>query len=250
MLRRTPHAAHAFGLTRLGSFVSSADCRVSDNFTDRICRIRCATSCSSGLVQKLKSGKPKPATQPDQHEARRPPPPKKPPPPVAVRRPHSDLARAYACGPPGEGEHSVRSTNRARCAWRERKRNSRLLEGKAQNSTDADVPRHFLATRFAASTARRAVDGSTAANSPSQRRGRYLLVKGSPAGRRSGRAWFCCATRTLRPGTMCQPTWSGSRLPLPRRSHRVRAAATISRVSMETRCRVVPPRWCWLSQPR
>jgi uncharacterized protein len=115
---------------------------MSDSLRDQLLK--------SGLVQKLKSeAKPNPATQPDRREARRPPPPKKPPSPVAIRpEPHEhDLARAYALRARQEKEEHERAQREAeRLAREKRERKQKLtalLEGKAQNSADADVPRHF-----------------------------------------------------------------------------------------------------------
>jgi uncharacterized protein YaiL (DUF2058 family) len=115
---------------------------MSDSLRDQLLK--------SGLVQKLKSeAKPIPAPQADRREARGPPPPRKPPPPVAVRpEPHEhDLARAYALRARQEKEEHERAQREAERISREKKERKQkltaLLEGKAQNSADADVPRHF-----------------------------------------------------------------------------------------------------------
>jgi uncharacterized protein YaiL (DUF2058 family) len=115
---------------------------MSDSLRDQLLK--------SGLVQKLKSeARPNPAMQPDRGKARTPPPPKKPPLPVVVRpEPHEhDLARAYALRARQEKEEHERAQREAERVAREKRERKQklaaLLEGKAQNSADADVPRHF-----------------------------------------------------------------------------------------------------------
>jgi uncharacterized protein YaiL (DUF2058 family) len=116
---------------------------MSDSLRDQLLK--------SGLVQKLKvEAKPnRPAPKPGRHETRKPA--VKPPEPAAqpVRQePHEhDLARAYALRAKQEKEERERTQREAERAAREKKERKQklteLLQGKALNATDADLPRHF-----------------------------------------------------------------------------------------------------------
>jgi uncharacterized protein len=105
----------------------------------------------SGLVQKLKpEAKPVPVARPQQQS--RPPKPQRPampkaPAPNAPAQSEVDLARAYALRAKqekDEREHAQREVERVAREKRERKQKlAALLEGKALNVAEADVPRHF-----------------------------------------------------------------------------------------------------------
>jgi uncharacterized protein YaiL (DUF2058 family) len=123
---------------------------MSDSLRDQLLK--------SGLVQKLKV-EPSPAKP----AARKPGPPSRPPQarqagaprPGAAQRPQDrprskgepDLAQAYAQRARVEREERAlaqREAERVAREKRERKqRIAQLLEGKALNATDADIPRHF-----------------------------------------------------------------------------------------------------------
>jgi uncharacterized protein YaiL (DUF2058 family) len=117
---------------------------MSDSLRDQLLK--------SGLVKKLKAeAKPNRPTPPHgRHDAKRPP-PKRPDatPPAATRQePHEhDLARAYALRAKQEKEDRERAQREAERVAREKKERKQklvdLLQGKAQNATDADMPRHF-----------------------------------------------------------------------------------------------------------
>ena len=116
---------------------------MSDSLRDQLLK--------SGLVQKLRSeARPKPVQQANRREVRRPPPPstRNPPPPVPRPEPHEhDLAQAYALRARQEKEERVRAQREAERVAREKKERKQkltaLLEGSAQNSVEAEVPRHF-----------------------------------------------------------------------------------------------------------
>ncbi len=108
----------------------------------------------SGLVQKLKPEiKPasKPATRPDRSlQPQRPvQAPKRPQTstPKTSAQSEVDLARAYALRARHEKDERDRAQREAESAAREKRERkqklSALLEGKALNSAEADVPRHF-----------------------------------------------------------------------------------------------------------
>jgi len=116
---------------------SLSDADMADSLRDQLLK--------SGLVQKLKSDAKaeraaapvKPKKQPDKPQAQRPKPP-----------PHEmDLAAAYAQRARQEREERERAQREAeRIAREKRERKQKLaslLEGKALNATDADLPRHF-----------------------------------------------------------------------------------------------------------
>ena len=97
----------------------------------------------SGLVQKLKSEAKPP------RPAEKPKPAAKPPVRPAVRQTSAemDLAAAYAQRARQEREEREREQRAAERAAREKKERKQklsvLLDGKALNATDADLPRHF-----------------------------------------------------------------------------------------------------------
>ena len=109
----------------------------------------------SGLVQKLKSeAKPERPVHPSPPPARgsqQPPPPRvqqrTTPAPKATVQSEVDLARAYALRARHEKEERERAQREAESAAREKRERkhklSALLDGKALNSAEADVPRHF-----------------------------------------------------------------------------------------------------------
>ena len=114
---------------------------MSDSLRDQLLK--------SGLVQKLK---PEPAPRPgpsvDRRQSRQPPPPKKPMPAAVRPGPHEhDLARAYALRAKQEKDERDRTQREAERAAREKKERKQklnaLLDGKALNAADAEVPRHF-----------------------------------------------------------------------------------------------------------
>jgi len=95
----------------------------------------------SGLARSLKPDSLKPASRPR---------PAKPQRPVAKRereRAEIDLAKAYAIRDSTERAERERAQREAEQRAREKKerkqRLTALLNGKALNSTDADIPRHF-----------------------------------------------------------------------------------------------------------
>ncbi|HEX6834325.1 MAG TPA: DUF2058 family protein [Rudaea sp.] len=110
----------------------------------------------SGLVKQLKAqekpARDKPRHAPQQHHHKKPAPPSKPQPqPQPQSRPQvptePDLARAYALRARQEKEERDRAQREAERQAREKKerkaRLTALLDGKARNAADADVPRHF-----------------------------------------------------------------------------------------------------------
>jgi uncharacterized protein YaiL (DUF2058 family) len=121
---------------------------MSDSLRDQLLK--------SGLVQKLKAeakpNRPGPHKKHDQkpHDQKKPG-PKRPEPsaPSPTRQePHEhDLARAYALRAKQEKEERDRAQREAERVAREKKERKQklveLLQGKAQNATDADLPRHF-----------------------------------------------------------------------------------------------------------
>jgi len=108
----------------------------------------------SGLARKLK---PEPRPEPPQPAAKRHAYGKSAPKPVhqplhpskaPTREPHEhDLARAYALRAKQEKEERERVQREAERAAREKRERKQklaaLLDGKAQNASDADLPRHF-----------------------------------------------------------------------------------------------------------
>jgi uncharacterized protein len=105
----------------------------------------------SGLVQKFKSeAKPEPAAKPQRpvHSAKpqQPSVPKTSAPRTPARS-EVDLARAYALRAKQEKDDRERAQREAERVAREKKERKQklaaLLEGKALNSAEADVPRHF-----------------------------------------------------------------------------------------------------------
>lgn len=128
---------------------------MSDSLRDQLLK--------SGLVQKLRSeAKPapprKPERRPDNHraappktdrgnEARKPAPSPAPPPATSAELHERDLARAYALRArqeKEERERAQRELERAAREKRERKQKlAALLDGRALNTNDADLPRHF-----------------------------------------------------------------------------------------------------------
>lgn len=119
---------------------------MSDSLRDQLLK--------SGLVQKLKSeAKPAARPAPAPHRAAR-----QPQPPRQVTKPQqasprpagvdaADLARAYALRARQEREERERQQREAERAAREKKERKHklaaLLDGKALNSAEADLPRHF-----------------------------------------------------------------------------------------------------------
>ena len=105
----------------------------------------------SGLVKKLKV-EAKPGAKPPhpsgvRRDAAKSPPPT-PQPPVPPPPPHEhDLARAYALRAKQEKEERERTQREAERIAREKKERKQklteLLSGKALNSADAELPRHF-----------------------------------------------------------------------------------------------------------
>ncbi|HSE13238.1 MAG TPA: DUF2058 family protein [Rudaea sp.] len=130
---------------------------MSDSLRDQLLK--------SGLVQKLRSeakpapprkperrpdgGKPAAPRKPDGHaETRKPAPPGAPAPATSAAELHErDLARAYALRARQEKEERERAQRDAERAAREKRERKQklaaLLDGKAQNANDADLPRHF-----------------------------------------------------------------------------------------------------------
>jgi uncharacterized protein YaiL (DUF2058 family) len=116
---------------------------MSDSLRDQLLK--------SGLVQKLKpEPRPRPTPPVERRQSRQPPPPKKPAPAPVTARPdlhEHDLARAYALRAKQEKDERDRAQREAERAAREKKERKQklnaLLDGKAQNAADADVPRHF-----------------------------------------------------------------------------------------------------------
>jgi uncharacterized protein len=126
---------------------------MSDSLRDQLLK--------SGLVQKLKSEAkptprpaPKPPTRPGNVVARpqarpqaRPTPKPQHPAPRATGVDEADLARAYALRARQEREERERQQREAERAAREKKERKQklaaLLDGKALNSAEADLPRHF-----------------------------------------------------------------------------------------------------------
>ena len=126
---------------------------MSDSLRDQLLK--------SGLVQKLKSearpaqkaapSSPRPSPKhgsmasPKPQQAARPQQSGKPRPPAGVDE--ADLARAYALRARQEREERERQQREAERAAREKKERKQklatLLDGKALNSTEADLPRHF-----------------------------------------------------------------------------------------------------------
>ena len=122
---------------------------MSDSLRDQLLK--------SGLVQKLKveaKPVPKPAPRPGPrpgnnagkaHSRPAPKPHHPAPPPAGVDE--ADLARAYALRARQEREERERQQREAERAAREKKERKQklatLLDGKALNSTEADLPRHF-----------------------------------------------------------------------------------------------------------
>jgi len=116
---------------------------MSDSLRDQLLK--------SGLVQKLRpEPRAKPLPPADRRQSRQQPPPKKPAPPAPSARRElneHDLARAYALRAKQEKEERDRAQREAERVAREKKERKQklnaLLDGKAQNAADADVPRHF-----------------------------------------------------------------------------------------------------------
>ena len=91
----------------------------------------------SGIARQIKTeSRPKP----NRHERRPPPPPKR-------ERSEIDLAKAYAIRDSSERAERERVQREAEQRAREKKERRQklasLLNGKALNATDADIPRHF-----------------------------------------------------------------------------------------------------------
>jgi uncharacterized protein YaiL (DUF2058 family) len=116
---------------------------MSDSLRDQLLK--------SGLVQKLKP-EPGPRAGPpaDRRQSRQPPAPKKPVPTSPAARPalhEHDLARAYALRAKQEKDERDRAQREAERAAREKKERKQklnaLLDRKALNAADAEVPRHF-----------------------------------------------------------------------------------------------------------
>jgi uncharacterized protein len=100
----------------------------------------------SGLVQKFKSeAKPEPPSRPPQPV--RAPKPQQASAPKAPAQSDVDLARAYALRARHEKDERDRAQREAENAAREKRERKQklvaLLEGKALNSAEADVARHF-----------------------------------------------------------------------------------------------------------
>jgi uncharacterized protein YaiL (DUF2058 family) len=100
--------------------------------------------------QLLKAGlgkKPKPETKTPAPKPQARPQPPKPAPKPAAKESEVDLARAYAQRAQAERAERERAQREAERVARERKERKQklatLLAGKALNSNDADVPRHF-----------------------------------------------------------------------------------------------------------
>jgi len=130
---------------------------MSDSLRDQLLK--------SGLVQKLKSeARPAPKPAPGSHKPFTKHPPGPPSRPQQGARPQqhaakpqqsarpagvdeADLARAYALRARQEREERERQQREAERAAREKKERKQklatLLDGKALNSPDADLPRHF-----------------------------------------------------------------------------------------------------------
>ncbi|HEY2396703.1 MAG TPA: DUF2058 family protein [Rudaea sp.] len=118
---------------------------MSDSLRDQLLK--------SGLVQKLKpESKTRPEPPVDRRQSRPQPPSKTPASalvPVAVRPDlhEHDLARAYALRAKQEKDERDRAQREAERVAREKKERKQklnaLLDGKALNAADADVPRHF-----------------------------------------------------------------------------------------------------------
>jgi uncharacterized protein YaiL (DUF2058 family) len=128
---------------------------MSDSLRDQLLK--------SGLVQKLKSeAKPAPKPAPasnsgsTKHHSRPPSRPQQGKPNQPAKPQHTaratgvdeaDLARAYALRARQEREEREREQREAERAAREKKERKQklaaLLDGKALNSTEADLPRHF-----------------------------------------------------------------------------------------------------------
>jgi len=128
---------------------------MSDSLRDQLLK--------SGLVQKLKSeAKPAPKSAPASNSGPakhhfRPPRPQQAAKPNQPAKPQqaaratgvdeADLARAYALRARQEREERERQQREAERAAREKKERKQklatLLDGKALNSTEADLPRHF-----------------------------------------------------------------------------------------------------------
>jgi uncharacterized protein YaiL (DUF2058 family) len=114
---------------------------MSDSLRDQLLK--------SGLVQKLKSeAKPAPKPAADKPPIRRPvaaPPPQRAPTPEQLHE--RDLARAYALRARQEKDERERIQREAERVAREKKERKQqlaaLLAGKAKNSADAELPRHF-----------------------------------------------------------------------------------------------------------
>jgi uncharacterized protein len=122
---------------------------MSDSLRDQLLK--------SGLVQKLKSearpvpkpapkAAPRPGNNGGKPQSRPTPKPQQPAPrPAGVDE--ADLARAYALRARQEREERERQQREAERAAREKKERKQklatLLDGKALNSTEADLPRHF-----------------------------------------------------------------------------------------------------------
>jgi len=114
---------------------------MSDSLRDQLLK--------SGLVKKLKSeARPAPAPVASKPAPSRPaPPPRRQPAPSAEQLHERDLARAYALRARQEKEERERVQREAERSAREKKERRQklaaLLDGKARNSADADIPRHF-----------------------------------------------------------------------------------------------------------
>ena len=122
---------------------------MSDSLRDQLLK--------SGLVQKLKPHKPAPSPRPADKRQQAAPnahPPRQPPRPQPVKAdghepsPHeNDLARAYALRARQEREERERAQREAERVAREKKERKQklaaLLDGKALNAADAELPRHF-----------------------------------------------------------------------------------------------------------
>ena len=123
---------------------------MSDSLRDQLLK--------SGLVQKLKSEAkpaPRPAPRPSkpgkpaaqQPQSPRPAPKAQSTKPRPAGVDEADLARAYALRARQEREERERQQREAERAAREKKERKQklagLLEGKALNSAEADLPRHF-----------------------------------------------------------------------------------------------------------
>lgn len=140
----------------------------------------------SGLVQKLKAeAKPAPAQQRHHPHKPKPQPGAKPaqPKPQGASGSDVDLARAYALRDKAEREERERLQREAEAKAKEKRERkeklAKLLEGKALNRADADVPRHFphgTKIRRVYCTAEQLAEVNRGELGIVQHNGRYLLV--------------------------------------------------------------------------